>query len=265
MTFKAGGVSQSMKRLRRRLRSARRWTVTAGLFGGVTAVLVPYQGLGAPDAVWAGLFGLSAAAAAIRWVDYRRLSKALPEENRQLALHGTAALAVEAQTVAGALAEKIRGKRVAVSYRGSAAAEPHDRLARADRIFAEVEPQLTGPARETVADVQQAGMALHELAEQIRGVERSAPLNDPAARAALDTRKQELVDRLQAGVSAYEKAVADAAKCLAEQTALDGVVTGGDPTLQRLSEASQKLRGHAEAVGEMHDLHRERTRRPAAD
>src|SRR2546430_16390590 len=45
------------RQVRRLRRSARRWSVLAGTFGGASAVLVPYHGLGWPDAIWAALTG----------------------------------------------------------------------------------------------------------------------------------------------------------------------------------------------------------------
>ncbi|MGH3683219.1 MAG: phage shock envelope stress response protein PspM, partial [Natronosporangium sp.] len=45
------------RRLRRLRGSGRRWTVLAGGLTGGTAVLVPHQGIGALDAIWAGLAG----------------------------------------------------------------------------------------------------------------------------------------------------------------------------------------------------------------
>src|SRR5438309_9615866 len=62
------------KQLKRLRRSARRWSVLAGTFAGATAVLVPYRGLGWPDAVWAALTGGSAALTFWRWSDLRELS-----------------------------------------------------------------------------------------------------------------------------------------------------------------------------------------------
>ncbi|MGH8793449.1 MAG: phage shock envelope stress response protein PspM [Stackebrandtia sp.] len=254
--FPAVAAPQQLKRLRRRLRSARRWTVVAGLFGGVAATAVPYSGLGAFDAVWTGLFGASAMFSVMRWMDYRRMSKALPAESEQLALHGTAALAAEAQTIAGALAEKVRGKRVAASYRHSAAAGAHFRLEQAGRILVDLAPRLGDPAKDNLAELRHSEQSLRELAEQIRGVEKSVSLTAPQHRAALTAKKDAMTARLNAGVAAYEEAVAAAAQCVAEQAALDGVVVGQDVTLERLIDATQKLRGHAEAVGEMHDMHR---------
>src|SRR2546423_15652319 len=51
------------RQVRRLRRSARRWSVLAGTFGGASAVLVPYHGLGWPDASWAALTGGTAALA----------------------------------------------------------------------------------------------------------------------------------------------------------------------------------------------------------
>ncbi|HZE38368.1 MAG TPA: hypothetical protein VE172_06100, partial [Stackebrandtia sp.] len=121
-SFNGRGVPPQVKRLRRRLRSARRWTVAAGLWGGVAAVMIPLGGVSAWDAIWAGLFGASAALASVRWVDYRSTARAMPSERDQLALSGTSALVAEAQGLAGAFAGKLRRTREAAQYRRSAAA-----------------------------------------------------------------------------------------------------------------------------------------------
>src|SRR5205085_5563719 len=62
------------RQLRRLRRSARRWSVFAGTFAGATAVLVPYGGLGWPDAIWAALTGGTAALTFWRWRDLRELA-----------------------------------------------------------------------------------------------------------------------------------------------------------------------------------------------
>src|SRR2546423_13599357 len=54
------------RQVRRLRRSARRWSVLAGTFGGASAVLVPYHGLGWPDAIWAALTGGTAAVTLLR-------------------------------------------------------------------------------------------------------------------------------------------------------------------------------------------------------
>src|SRR2546430_16567003 len=62
------------RKLRKLRRSARRWSVFAGTFAGATAVLVPYGGLGWPDAIWAALTGGTAALTFWRWSDLRELT-----------------------------------------------------------------------------------------------------------------------------------------------------------------------------------------------
>jgi hypothetical protein len=258
MTIKlpGGGVPQPLKRLRRRLRAARRWSVWAGLFGGAAAVLVPYQGLGPLDAIWAGLFGGSALLATFRWIDYRKMSAALPQESNQLALHGTAALSLEAQTVAGELARRVRSKRESVQFRRSAANPAFSRLVAATRAFDDLAPRLSGPAADILPDVRGAAGALRELAEQVRGLERSIAVAPADRQGSLGSSHRALVERLESGVEDYEDMVGAAAQVVAEQSALNSVThPGGDLTRQRLAEATEQLRGFAEAVGEMRDFH----------
>ncbi|GAA4924610.1 hypothetical protein LX16_0057 [Stackebrandtia albiflava] len=258
-----GGVPQPLKRLRRRLRAARRWSVWAGLFGGTAAVLVPYQGLGPLDAVWAGLFGGSAVLAAFRWIDYRRMSAAMPGESEQLALHGTAALSLEAQTVANELARKVRGKRESAQFRRSAANPAFTRLVAATRAFDDLAPRLTGPAADVLTDVRGAATSLKDLAEQIRGLERSIAVAPADRQASLGSAHQALLERLESGVTSYEDMVGAAAEVVAEQSALSSLThPGGDLTGSRLAEATEQLRGFASAVSEMRDFHRRHQPQP---
>jgi len=62
------------RRLRRLRRSARRWSVFAGTFAGASVVLVPYGGLGWPDAILTALTGGTAALTFWRWSDLRQLA-----------------------------------------------------------------------------------------------------------------------------------------------------------------------------------------------
>ena len=259
MSFRlpGGGVPQPLKRLRRRLRSARRWTVWAGLYGGMAAVLVPYQGLGAPDAIWAGLFGASALVATFRWVDYRKAAKSLPDESQMLAVHGTAALSLEAQSVADALAGHVRKRREAVRFRRSAAAPAFGRLVTATQAFDELAPRLTGPAASVLEEVQGSAAALRDVAEQIRSVEKSIEVSPVSRQESLGSSHRALVERLETGVTAYEEMVASAAEVVAEQSALaQATQVDGQPPTDRLTAATEQLRGLADAVGEMRDMHR---------
>src|SRR4051812_37815908 len=69
--------TKHLKRLRKLHRSARGWSVRAGLLTGATAVLVPYSGLGLADAFWAAAAGGSIAITWWRWVALRA-SRPLP-------------------------------------------------------------------------------------------------------------------------------------------------------------------------------------------
>ncbi|ADD43906.1 phage shock envelope stress response protein PspM [Stackebrandtia nassauensis] len=255
MGWFGSGVPQSVKRLRRRLRSARRWSVMAGIFGGASGVLVPLGGLSGWDAIWTALFGGSAVLAAFKWTDYRKLAKALPAENEQLAVYGTAALSAEAQNIAGAIAGKVRRGRMAVQYRNSAASHGWQRLEAAALAFDEIAPRLAGPAADTLVDVRESQRALRDLADQIRSVEKSVNITPPDRRGSLTETHGLMVERFETGVSAYEDLVGAAAQVVAEQGALDGVVSGEDPTMTRLNEATSKLSGLAEGIGQMREFH----------
>src|SRR5689334_21364335 len=69
--------AKHLRRLHRLRRSARNWTVRAGLLTGAAAVFVPYHGLGPWDALWASLAGGSVAMAGLRWSETRAFA-ALP-------------------------------------------------------------------------------------------------------------------------------------------------------------------------------------------
>lgn len=72
--------TRHLTRLRWLRRSARWWTVTAGGLVGATVVLLPYEGIGLPDAFWAAGAGGSVAIAFWRWADLRALAtQPIPE------------------------------------------------------------------------------------------------------------------------------------------------------------------------------------------
>ena len=251
-----GGLGSPYKKLRRRFRAARRWTVLSGLFGGATAVFVPLAGLGGPDAIWAALTGASAAMAALRWMDYRRLSRSLPAESERLTRHGHYTLAGELNNVAEAAAGLIHRKRTQSQFRGSAASAPYERLEAASRAYHDIVAKLDGPAREAVEDVSDVEEQLRGMAHQVRGVERSLAMAQGPQRATLKEAHRQLADRLESGVQAYESMVAGAARIVAESGALGGVVHGGeDLTVRRLTDAADKLKGFAEGLSEMRDMH----------
>lgn len=251
------GLGQPYKKLRRRLRAARRWTVLSGLFGGATAVLVPYAGLGGPDAIWAALTGASIGMAALRWFDYRNLSKALPQETARLAQHGAYTLAGELNNLGEAAAGVLHRKRTETQFRRSAARRPYERLEAASRAYSGLVARLDGPAREAVDDVADVAEQLRGLAHQVRNVERSIDVAHGPQRHSLIESHRQLVGRLEAGVSAYESMVAGAAQIVAESGAMGHMVPGGeDLTVRRLTDAADRLKGFAAGLGEMRDMHK---------
>lgn len=248
-------VPPPVRRLRRRLRAARRWSVMTGLTGGATAVLLPYQGIGAVDAIWAALFGGSAVLAALRWVDYRHAVRELSQESSRFGPQGTSALAAEAQTIAGELATKLRGARTAVQYRRTTIAESYRRLETAAATWQQLAPRLAEPTRgETAPEVEAADVALRELAEQVRGVEKAMSLS-PDRRAGLADTHRLMVTRFGDGVCGYEDLVSAAAMVVAEQAALDGATGVPDPVMSRLREAAERLAGLADGIVEMRRMH----------
>ncbi|WP_285663808.1 phage shock envelope stress response protein PspM [Actinorhabdospora filicis] len=250
------GLGQPYKKLRRRLRAARRWTVLSGLFGGATAVLVPYAGLGGPDAIWAALTGASIGMAALRWFDYRHLSKAMPAETARLAQHGVYTLAGELNNIGEAAAGVLHRKRTETQFRRSAARGPYERLEAADRAYRGLVARLEGPAREAVDEVDDVAEQLRGLAHQVRGVERSIDVARGPQRHNLIEAHRQLVGRLESGVAAYESMVAGAAQIVAESAAMGPVVPGGeDLTVRRLTDAADRLKGFADGLGEMRDMH----------
>lgn len=251
-----GGLGKPYKKLRRRFRAARRWTVLSGLFGGATAILVPYAGLGGLDAIWAALTGASVGMAALRWFDYKALSRSLPEEAARLTQHGHYTLAGELNNVAEAAAGVLHRKRTQTQFRGSAASGPYERLEAASRAYSEIISRLDGPAREAVDDVSDVEEQLRGLCHQVRGLERSLNVAPPQQRAGLAEGHRQLVGRLESGVQAYESMVAGAAQIMAENGTLPGAVHGEDMVVRRLTDAADRLKGFAAGLGEMRDLHR---------
>lgn len=240
------------RRLRRLRRSARRWSVTAGGLGGAAAVLVPYAGLGLPDAAWAGAAGGALVLAAWRWIDLKALAAqpAPPELSpAEAAAQSRARLVAAVQRLpagAGVVAEA-RRVRARLALRGTAAAEPWARLDRAATTLAGMAGRLSGLADPAVLEAAEADQALRDLADQVANVERAMRLAPSPARESLTETHRVLLEQLHDGVAAYEQLVAAAAGYLAEDTR----PTGGNPAAVRLTEATDLLQGVASALSEL--------------
>src|SRR5215475_12530396 len=68
-------------KLHRLRSSARRWTVAAIGLNAAALVLLPYQGIGVPDAMWAAVAAGSVAVAGWRWSDYREMAAVPPPDS----------------------------------------------------------------------------------------------------------------------------------------------------------------------------------------
>jgi hypothetical protein len=238
------------RQLGRLRRAARRWSVLAGTFGGAAAVLIPYRGLGWPDAVWAALTGGSLAWTAWRWADYRVLAAqpapppADPAQAGMLSRARLEALVARLPAGRGALAELHRMQSRA-RVRGSSVVPAWTRLDRAAQAFAGLSGRLGGPAQSTALEAATAERTLRELGERTAAVERALVLAPEDG--ALHGAHAELLGHFVRGVEAYEALVAAAAGCVAQ----DGRMATDHGAVERLTEATDLLRGIAEGLVEL--------------
>jgi len=247
--------TKHFKRLRRLRRSARGWTVRAGLLTGATAVLVPYRGLGVWDAIWAAAAGGSVAFAGLRWSEYRELAA----EPAPPALIGGPLLGLPAGVeaiirrlpVGQSALEELRRTRDRVRLRGSSVLPAWQRLERASTALAGLAGRLGGgPAEPAILEAAVAERSLRELAERAATVERAIRL---APDEVLLASHAGLVAQLEDGVTAYERLVAAAAGYVAE----DGRPATEHVAISRVREATDLLRGIASGLSEL------RTARPS--
>ena len=236
--------TKHLKRLRRLHRSARGWSVRAGLLTGATAVLVPYSGLGLPDAFWAAGAGGSIAIAIWRWIDLRAF-RALPvPPEPDPALLGIQArdklVSIVSRVPAGrtALAEFGR-QRESFRLRGLTVAEPWRRLDRASAMLSGLVGRLGPHAEAAVLDATVAEQSLRDLAQRTASVERAMAIG--AAGESLQPAHAVLVAQLEQGVTAYEQFVTAAAGCVAEDSA----------TIGNLADATAFLKGVAEGLSDL--------------
>lgn len=236
------------RRLRRLRGAARRWTVLAGGLTGVSAVLVPYQGLGAVDAIWAGLAGSSAVLAWWRHADARALAaEPVPDPARA----GDRWLSVLSQLPGGfPLAENIRRQRTRGALRGSAAVPAWERLDRAARTMRELTARLRVSERDAVGEAAGVERELRELTDRVAGLEQALRVAPAEAQPPLRELRADHIARLEHGVSAYEQFVVAAAGYLSESARI------GDPpgpAVTGLTDATERLRGVTAGLTELRD------------
>jgi hypothetical protein len=237
------------RRLRRLRRAARRWSVLAGALGGAAAVLTPYSGLGLIDAFWAAAAGGSVMLAIWRWMDYRALVAQPPPALDPAEAGDRARSRVEA-FVAGlpggreTLGE-LRRQADLIRLRGSAVAPGWRRLDRAAAVLNSLALRPGGPGETAVLEAAVAERELRELAKRAAGVERA--LRYGGAHESLSQALSALVAQFEQGVTGYEELVGAAAAYVAE----DGRTTREHPSVSRLTDATDLLRGIALGLAEL--------------
>jgi uncharacterized coiled-coil protein SlyX len=244
------------RRLRRARAAARRWTVLAGGLTGASAVLVPYQGLGAADAVWAGLAGAAVVLAWWRHADARSLASEPAPDPPDPALAGDRWLSLLGQLPGGyPLAENLRRQRVRAALRGSPAVATWERLDRATRTM----QALTGRLRSSDADAVREAIGveseLRQLTDRVAGLERALRAAPAEAQPPLRELRADHLGRLEHGVAAYEQFVVAAAGYLSESARLGDPV---GPAVTGLTDATERLRGVTAGLSELRDRYGDR-------
>jgi hypothetical protein len=239
------------KRLRRLRRSARRASILAGGAGAAAAVLVPYAGLGWPDAIWAAVAGGSAVVTAWRWRDARELAAQPPPpaiDPAEAAARTRQQLLTVVHRLPGGpqAVEEIRRARRRRQLRGYAAAGRCERLDRAAGTLDALAGRLTGAADSALLEAAVAERSLRDLAHRTVAVEKGLRLATGPARVPLEECRRGLLAELDGGVEAYERLVVAAAGYVAE----DGHSAGGQPAVARLAEATEMLRAFAAGLAE---------------
>lgn len=245
----------AVRRLRSRLSSAKFWTVVSGATVTGSAFFLPVGGVAGSDGVWVVAAGFSTALATVRWLDYRRLARALPAEREALELYGPAGLRQEARGFVGQAAEALRRNRMRSQFRRSAALGPYQRLERASATAEQLAQRLQGnpEAAAALAGAAKAGPELLRLAFTVRDVEQSLAIASGPKQASLRAERDRLVERLEAGVRAYEDMVVAAGECLAGSVGLREALAANeaDATLETLTDAADRLRAAGEAASEI--------------
>ncbi|ONI70543.1 hypothetical protein ALI144C_48810 [Actinosynnema sp. ALI-1.44] len=134
----------------------------------------------------------------------------------------------------------------------SAAREPMERLADAERVLADLLRQLSSPRSAVPADSvdearrtgEEAASALREVAQELQAVERARDLAPAADRAALTDGVQRLREQLDEGLDGYGTLIAAAGRLVAASSS-------GGPDNNALTDATDRLHGLAVALREI--------------
>jgi hypothetical protein len=208
------------------------------------------------DGVWVTIAGFSTAMAVVRWFDYRRLARALPDAERaSLEIHGPAQLSKEARGLLGETAEAIRRGRSRAKFKGSRALRPYERLEQASVAAEHMANRLEGnhEAVAILAEAGRAGQELYRLALGVKDVEAAMAIAPAMKRSGMQAHLDRMVERLEAGVAAYEDMVSAAGECLAGSIGLQQALSAhrSDETLDLLTDAADRLRAAGHAASEI--------------
>ncbi len=129
----------------------------------------------------------------------------------------------------------------------SAARVPLERLANRERALGELLALLGAAADEVAAEAGQAAMTLREYGARLRAVEAARDGAEGEAAAGLDAAVGTLRQRLEEGVSAYDRLVTVAAEAVSAGSAgsLDAIA------VRRLEDAADTLAGLARGLREV--------------
>ncbi|GIJ45902.1 hypothetical protein Val02_27880 [Virgisporangium aliadipatigenens] len=249
----ADARSKHLRKVRRGLRGARRWSIQAGALAGASAILVPYAGIGLPDAAWVAAAGGSVIAAVWRWRDYRALAALpVPEPTPDDMVRRLTGV-VGALPAGQSALDELRRQRSRLRLRGLAVAPYWQRLDRASVTLTGLAGRLSGPASDAVLEAFVVEKGLRELAARGADVERALRISPAESRPALQAALDDLVSQLADGVTAFERLVAAAAGYVAEDGRLGAKYL--DTATARLTEATDLLRGIAAGLAELRQQH----------
>lgn len=248
------------RRLRRKHRGARRWTVVSATAAGATSVLVPYAGVGLPDVGWAAFTAGAVALTLFRWRGYLAArAEPVPEATSYPALSGglpaglAGPLSPALSAIGRAVTTTLSTARIPSS---SAARESARRLDRAAKALHPLLHRLGPDAGDSGRDVQEAERVLRELVGRVVAVEGTFKVVPPETAGPLTEARDGLVVRLDEGVQAYERLVGAAAECVAAQTATDASDGTHMLAIRRLEEAAETLSGLAAGLTELRNQQR---------
>jgi hypothetical protein len=175
-----------------------------------------------------------------RWSDRRELAAQPAPQPPDPALAGDRWLSALNRLPGGYnLAENIRRQRTRSGLRGSAAAEPWERLDRSARTMREFSSRLGGVDAEAAQEAAAVERELRELTDRIMGLEQALRLAPPEAHPSLRELRGDHVSHLRDGVAAYEQFVVAAAGYLSESARTGQAV----PAVTGLNQATDRLRG----------------------